>query len=465
MIKRYLIGLTIGLFICFAAVLTRAATTYYVVTNNTLAQDPYTNWGIAGTNIIDVVNAAMTNGNGNTVLVSNGTYVLTNQICITNGLTVQGFNGRTNTFIDGNRTAGNTNRGFYINHASAVVTGVTISNAGSPNVNGGGVYCNNGKLDNCFLTLNIASNGGGVYLTAGTVTNCTIITNRAVTQTAYSQGGGGVFMTAGNILNCIVMSNQSRFGGGTMVRGNNGNWLIYDCVISCNTATFSGGGIYLCPSASGAGQVKECLVSRNYASTSGGGVGLWGSDPAAALVIFSNCTFSYNTSPIGGGIGQDASYGVTLRNCLFYTNSSWAIDFGCTVYANKSGVVENCTIVNNGTIAMKSFTGSVYNVINSVIYSNSVYDPNTNGIFTNCCLESTNNLNVTLCITNNPQFVDFAGGNYRLVASSPCVNTGTNQSWMTGAGDLDGRQRIRYGTVDIGAYETIYEGTICKFGF
>jgi hypothetical protein len=34
---------------------------------------------------------------------------------------------------------------------------------------------------------------------------------------------------------------------------------------------------------------------------------------------------------------------------------------------------------------------------------------------------------------------------------------------MTNAFDLDGR--IRYGTVDIGAYETIYEGTIYKFGF
>jgi len=70
------------------------------------------------------------------------------------------------------------------------------------------------------------------------------------------------------------------------------------------------------------------------------------------------------------------------------------------------------------------------------------------------------------CITNaDPQFVNKDTGNWRLKSTSPCINAGINQSWMTGAGDLDGRQRIRYGTVDIGAYETIYEGTIYRMGF
>lgn len=34
---------------------------------------------------------------------------------------------------------------------------------------------------------------------------------------------------------------------------------------------------------------------------------------------------------------------------------------------------------------------------------------------------------------------------------------------MTGALALDGR--IRYGTVDMGAYETIYEGTVYRMGY
>ena len=60
----------------------------------------------------------------------------------------------------------------------------------------------------------------------------------------------------------------------------------------------------------------------------------------------------------------------------------------------------------------------------------------------------------------DPKFKDFAGGNYRLSGNSPCVNRGSNETWMTGAFDLDSRIRIRYGTVDMGAYERLNPGTI-----
>ena len=64
-------------------------------------------------------------------------------------------------------------------------------------------------------------------------------------------------------------------------------------------------------------------------------------------------------------------------------------------------------------------------------------------------------------ISVDPGFVDFSGGNFRLVVNSPCINTGSNENWMTGgAVDLDGRTRIQYGTVDMGAYERIRSGTI-----
>lgn len=55
-----------------------------------------------------------------------------------------------------------------------------------------------------------------------------------------------------------------------------------------------------------------------------------------------------------------------------------------------------------------------------------------------------------------------AADNWRLNPNSPGFNAGTNQSWMTNALDLDGRIRIRYWVVDMGAYEGIYEGTIYR---
>ena len=47
------------------------------------------------------------------------------------------------------------------------------------------------------------------------------------------------------------------------------------------------------------------------------------------------------------------------------------------------------------------------------------------------------------------------------------MNKGTNSAYLTDPADvrsrdLDGRTRVRYGTVDMGAYELIYRGMIFK---
>ena len=55
-------------------------------------------------------------------------------------------------------------------------------------------------------------------------------------------------------------------------------------------------------------------------------------------------------------------------------------------------------------------------------------------------------------LTNALLFVNQAGSDYHLQASSPCINSGNN-TYATGTNDLDGNLRITGGTVDIGAYE------------
>ena len=66
--------------------------------------------------------------------------------------------------------------------------------------------------------------------------------------------------------------------------------------------------------------------------------------------------------------------------------------------------------------------------------------------------------------TADPQFIDFAAGNFGLNASSPCINTGSNRDWMAGAADLGGFSRLdKYsGRVDMGCYESRLLGTIFK---
>ena len=63
-------------------------------------------------------------------------------------------------------------------------------------------------------------------------------------------------------------------------------------------------------------------------------------------------------------------------------------------------------------------------------------------------------------IVADPKFKDFEAGNFRLAAGTPCINAGANETWMTNSYDLDGGWRIRYGRVDMGAYERIHDGTV-----
>jgi hypothetical protein len=55
-------------------------------------------------------------------------------------------------------------------------------------------------------------------------------------------------------------------------------------------------------------------------------------------------------------------------------------------------------------------------------------------------------------LTNEPSFLDYAGGNLRLQSNSPCINAGNNAS-VSSDTNLEGLPPIAGGTVDMGAYE------------
>ena len=55
-------------------------------------------------------------------------------------------------------------------------------------------------------------------------------------------------------------------------------------------------------------------------------------------------------------------------------------------------------------------------------------------------------------ITNEPLFVDLAGGDFRLQSNSPCINAGGYSDTLVTT-DFAGNPRVVGGTVDMGAYE------------
>ncbi len=395
------------------------AVDWYVATNG--AGHGTNGWANATNSLQGAINISAVN---DTIWVSNGLYAdggvtnypagssLTNRVAIWKSITVRSKdNDPTNTIIKGAWDAPSTTNGpaavrCVFMASNSVLIGFTLTN---------GATLTNGTADLC---------GGGVYCpnTNPILTNCVLIYNRARGNYANGYGGGGSW--GGTLRNCILSGNFSQNGGGAR------SSTLYNCLVISNTAGPpgsypEGGGAYSC--------------------------------------TLYNCIVQGNTTPIYQGA---AGSGCTWYNCLLIGN----------VASYYSGAAHNSTLYNC-TVAGNRVTGNAqagavdFSRANScILISNS---PNNyySTVFTNSCLTNAPAGNGN--ITNNPMFISVGSGygashvagNYRLAPNSPCINTGTNFVWMTNPADarskdLDGRWRVKYGTVDMGAYEHIRAGTI-----
>ncbi|MFA7158726.1 MAG: right-handed parallel beta-helix repeat-containing protein [Kiritimatiellia bacterium] len=381
----------------------------------------FTSWDTAATSIFEAVGVCAP---GDLLLVSNGTYYLTNQINITNLVIQSDNNGaldRDGTVLNGNFPA-YSNRCFYINHASAVVEGFTITNC-YVTTNGGAVYiaASGGTLRNCLVTGNTATNcsGGGVYATGANslITNCDLIGNFCKYSASSDNGGGGVKLaSAARLWNSRIMFND------------------------CGRYYSAGGGIH----AEGAAWVVNCSIVSNTLG--------------AGYKIGTANTHGYG----GGGIWARGPNAVTLRNCLILGNAPGAYtDKGAGLGSwGASADIQNCTIMRNYGTGIGAGAASTYRVVNTVSYYNNglAMYPAAGGTLnaTNCCATTTNYVTSGLGnFTNCPMFMQYAGGDYRLTSWSPGVDTGLVLPWMSDASDLAGQPRLSLnGLVDIGAYET-----------
>ena len=397
------------------------AETHYVSLDGTNdAANRYNTWAGAATNIQWAINVAT---NGETVLVSGGTYYLTNQITINNGILLMSFSGSyADTVVNGNYPIV-TSRCFNVASSGAIIDGFTITNGYAPtnNQHGGGAYISAGTLRNCLLTGNTVTNdgiGGGAYVIGmyGLVTNCILIGN-----TAFNYGGGIGAGTSGTVHNCHIM--QNRVNSSAMYKGGGGAYLsgvnasLQNTVIISNTAHYEAGGVYMNINTF----LRNCLIARNT-SRRGGGIFSFMNNTAHSNKI-ENCTIVCNvaTGGVYEGSGINGAYrGLTyLFNTIAYSNinqNTWGYDSITNISYSS------CTISNSRTIFADS--------------GNS---------------------------TSSPAFADFSADNYHLTRGSPCVNSGLNLPWMTDSIDLDGKARIdKSGVVDKGCYEYQRRGFMVK---
>ncbi|MEI6166360.1 MAG: choice-of-anchor Q domain-containing protein [bacterium] len=415
-----------------------AATTRYVVppgSGNT-PTSPYTSWATAATNLHAVM--AVTVG-GDTVLLTNGVYMLTNQIIIATNITIRSDNNgvidRAGTIVNGGYP-NNSNRCFTLSFSNAVVEGLTITN-GYVVGSGGGVYITAGTLRNCLVTGNTVTNGsgGGVYAAGATslITNCDVIANLVLNGSGQTVGGGGVKLTAAaSLRNSRIMYNNSPIywsaGGGVHCDG--ASWVVNCSVISNKVGT-------------------DYNTSSSSTSCTG-----W---------PFAGSGYAYG----GGGVWAAGANAVTLRNCLIIGNGRGAACTAAGVGSHGGGAtIENCTIVANFGDGIGAGSASTYNVTNTISFYNTgeAMRPSSSAagvnplITVNCCMTSTNYVTGgSGNIIGTPAFMQRANGDYRLAPWSRGVDAGLTLSWMSTATDLADNPRISANSLpDMGAYETTF---------
>lgn len=266
-------------------------------------------------------------------------------------------------------------------------------------------------------------------------TTCTLdgftITGGSAYGSYPNNMGGGIYcLDSGNsntIVNCVIKDNVAYYGAG--VAFVNSSPQLENCIISDNEARSEGGGIYL--EQDSRPTFTNCSIGNNICKSEGGGVY---SDSSSTT--FTNCLIFNNEAYLSGGAGVFFSHSyLGFINCAISGNSA---DFNGGIFA---GSFDQLKIVN--TIFHHNSDVALVPDVSNFILSNCLFYDNPGSAIGNEDFgfyddEEVDNINADIPgaednITGDPRFVDWAGGNLRIMVCSAAVDKGTGN----GAPDTD----------------------------
>lgn len=245
-------------------------------------------------------------------------------------------------------------------------------------------------------------------------------------------GGTWESRTHATIENNVVTVNFGDTGAGLA----HCDGLIRNNTIADNHASASGGGLIWCD-----GIIEKNDIARNSAK--------WGGGLSACGGTIQNNTVSYNEAlgrfPEGFGGGLYRCDGIIQNNVISRNCAGW---YGGGLVSSHGSIRNNTIVANSSTFG--GGVGFCTAVIQNCIFWGNQAFFSRNPSYS-CIMGWTGGGEGN--IYQDPQFVDFSGGNYRLSENSPCIGSGANQDWMWDAVDLDGNPRVIGAKVDMGAYE------------
>ena len=394
-----------------------------------------------------------------------------------------------NLLIEGNE-ASYGGGGLYLENSSPSLEQVTFKRNKAQIVGGGAYVGQNGQLylsDGAFEDNESQDSGGGLgVLGNGAVAelkNVTISGNKAA-----GEGGGGIYSKATLKLEDATIKDNTNtkpsgsFGGGVFQTG--GALMMTRVTLEGNTASQGGAlALYI----NGTATLNDVKANRNTAGINGGGIVVFG----AVTLTATNVTVAGNEAESGGGLYVGSTLSVTLTNVLVSGNKAANTGGGLFVQNGKP-VLTNVTINGNaaagegGGLVAKGGGGA--SVRNGIIWGNSAPEyanvKKGTGLldFSHSLVQGSGGSDdwddaygedLDGNLDADPEFLDpvqaneapTADGDYRLKDTSPAVDAGDTSLFSAGkvpdlsgvTTDLAGDERVRYLTVDMGAYELLDE--------
>jgi hypothetical protein len=313
-----------------------------------------------------------------------------------------------------------TNRDFEANET--ILSGDLLGNDSFDHQNGG--YQSGTGSDNSY---HVVANPATAAIDATAILDGFTISggNANVEGFGETSAGGGIANEGASptLSNLLIRHNAAFIAGGGMLNTDASMPIITNVRIIENVSVIQGAGMMNNDNSDV--QFTNGLVADNVVlSEEGGGGGIVNvfSNPT-----FTNLTISNNTAQFGGGVAESLSNS-TYNNSIISGNM--ATNDGHEFYLQDASITLNNSAYSNQA-------GDIFLV-----------DANSTTTFNNS-------------ITDDPQFVDPANGDYRIAGSSPCVDSG-NDSYndleidIRGNGfarKMDKNDHTEAGTIDIGAYE------------
>lgn len=180
-----------------------------------------------------------------------------------------------------------------------------------------------------------------------------------------------------------------------------------------------------------AGTLQDCEImncsENHWGGVLGCGVYATGAD---ALVL--RCDIHDNFASMGSGIGLCLANYAVARNCLIRDNSGTSGNAHYSAFINQYGTLENCTVTrnncwNDAALGTKTGNNNYKQIVtNCVVWGNAGNTPlaaSSSVIGEGWTIEG-DLRRVTNTTIEDPDFIDYEGGDFRLDAASPCVAAG-----------------------------------------